>query len=320
VHAINTGVKLGFFDALAAFKGPIPVSDYLDATRCNGRYFLPWLRAVQSAGIINISDAGRVTFGEGWQEALTDRNSSDYIPPMLDCHLGIVKTYTRFPAIFRGKDTMPLAQLDKPLLSAIAEDGIRFANFFLNTVVDAIPGMRVKLEEGGTVVDVGCGGGKFLVKVAQQFPESRFVGIDQLPEAISIAKSIAGENEVADRVEFHARCATNLPSGPADCVILNEVLHEMEPAKRQDALMECRSVLKDGGVLFIVDILAPDDENSYARKEYELSALVQFFESPWGSSLLTRGEMRRLLDRAGFGEMSDIVSADNIVAGYVQPR
>ena len=39
-----------------------------------------------------------------------------------------------------------------------------------------MPDVKAKLEQGALVADVGCGRGRALIKMAQVFPKSRYVG------------------------------------------------------------------------------------------------------------------------------------------------
>lgn len=319
VHVVNVGVQLGLFRTLADCQQPVGMQEYIRQTSYGRDHVEAWLRAAHATGIVDIDDGDRVAFREGWQEALTDRDSDAYIPPMVDCHFSIAGFYPRFPALFRTGGVMPLTEFDRRSLALISEDGIRFANFFIRKAVKEIPDLEGKLDAGITVYDVGCGCGQFLLKIAEKYPRSRFVGIDHVPQAIGYAKEQMAKRRMGDRVEFVQMCATSLTARDADFVILNEVLHEMEEDKRFDALRAIRASLASGGKLFLVDILAPERPVDYGRPEYQLSALVKFFETPWGSRLLTRSELEGLVSRAGFGGLKHIISADNVIAAYTEP-
>ena len=39
-----------------------------------------------------------------------------------------------------------------------------------------VPDVKTKLEKGALVADVGCGRGRAIIKLAQAFPNSKFVG------------------------------------------------------------------------------------------------------------------------------------------------
>ncbi len=54
-------------------------------------------------------------------------------------------------------------------------------------ILPLVPGLTEKLEEGISVLDVGCGRGRALVAMAERFPKSRFVGYDLCEEPIAMA-------------------------------------------------------------------------------------------------------------------------------------
>jgi len=53
-----------------------------------------------------------------------------------------------------------------------------FENLLIPVWLPLVPHVLSKLEQGARLADVGCGRGRALVKLAQAFPESRFVGYE----------------------------------------------------------------------------------------------------------------------------------------------
>ena len=107
--------------------------------------------------------------------------------------------------------------------------------------------------------------------------------------------------------------ASQIHPGSADCIIFNEVLHEMPVRERESSFKAMRKALKDDGVLFFIDILAPKGVSDYSRKAGELPALVEFFEKPFGSDLMTMTELKKLFKKTGFGPIKHLEPADNVV-------
>ncbi len=60
------------------------------------------------------------------------------------------------------------------------------------------------LNEGGLLLDLGCGRGTALMRLAVRYPASRFVGYDFSGESIDWATQRAGERGL-DNVRFEAR-------------------------------------------------------------------------------------------------------------------
>ena len=65
-----------------------------------------------------------------------------------------------------------------------------FENLLLQEWIPTVPDVKTKLEKGALVADVGCGRGRAIIKLAQAFLNSKFVGYDIFEPAIEHAISI----------------------------------------------------------------------------------------------------------------------------------
>jgi SAM-dependent methyltransferase len=101
------------------------------------------------------------------------------------------------------------------------------------------------------VLDVGCGGGQFPLRLAERFPEIEIVGLDLSREQITRARRRLGT--LARRVTFIEGNAIDLPfaDGEFDLVYsLGSIKHWPERAR---GLRECARVLEPGGKLWIME-------------------------------------------------------------------
>ncbi len=73
--------------------------------------------------------------------------------------------------------------------------------------------LKEKLEAGIEVLDVGCGAGGAMLKLAATFPKSRFAGYDFSEEGISSATAEAVRLGL-ENIRFEVRDAANI--GEAD--------------------------------------------------------------------------------------------------------
>ena len=94
------------------------------------------------------------------------------------------------------------------------------------------------------VLDVGCGEGITLEKLATRFPESRILGIDLIEENIEICRrhGLAVQLGSASKIE--------LPDSSVDAVLLMEVIEHLE--RPETILFEILRVLRPNGKLVIV--------------------------------------------------------------------
>jgi 2-polyprenyl-3-methyl-5-hydroxy-6-metoxy-1,4-benzoquinol methylase len=71
-------------------------------------------------------------------------------------------------------------------------------------VLPLVPGLCEKLELGVRVLDIGCGSGRILNRLAEMYPKSSFAGIDLSTEAINTARNQASLNRLRN-IEFISR-------------------------------------------------------------------------------------------------------------------
>ncbi len=318
VAVVQLGNQLGLFKRLS--DGACCSDELAASLNLNREYIRSWSIAAISSGILGVECNEILFFREGWQDALTNKNSSSYLPPMIECHLSIRETYPQFSELFQNESRVGEIFLNQEQLNGVAGDGLRFANYFLDNAVHQIPELYDKLISGIDVLDVGCGGGIFLSKIAMQFERSIFLGIDPVERAIAIANENASQFNVSDRTRFIQQCGSKLEANSADLIILNEVVHEIPKKLRLDVFKSCFKALRRNGSLFLVDILAPDSLTKYQDTMYMLAGLVQFFEFPWGSQLSTRAEIMTLLNTSGFGQFNMLIPEDNVIVGYTEPK
>ncbi len=321
VYAIDLGVELGLFDELAASEEPVDIRELAERADCraNDDMLHGWMRAVQAAGIVNVDENNRVSFQGGWREALTDPTSTEYVATLPRCYIALAEAYPRFAELFREGKSLPWQKLGKSVVEDISADSLRAANFFIKAVVPRVPGLREKLENGARVCDVGCSAGHMTIRLAEAFSSARFVGIDPWQDAIDLAKQHAAEHGVADRVTFQMQCASELPGGTYDIVLLNDVLHEMDQGLRVKALHAICGSLRKGGGLFFSDPIAPAAHSDFLKPSSRVPSITLFFETPFGAKVHTRLELERFLREAGFGAPTEIESTDTDICVYLEP-
>ena len=101
------------------------------------------------------------------------------------------------------------------------------------------------LRPGAHVLDVGCGLGGATRYIAASIG-CRVTGIDLTPEYIEMARLLAERTGLADRVDYHAASALDMPFGPAafDAAITLHVA--MNIKDRAGLYREIARVLKPG--------------------------------------------------------------------------
>jgi 2-polyprenyl-3-methyl-5-hydroxy-6-metoxy-1,4-benzoquinol methylase len=130
-------------------------------------------------------------------------------------------------------------------------------------ILPLVPGLAGSLASGIEVLDVGCGRGRALARLATAFPRSRFTGYDLSAEAVAEGNAQAAAAGLSN-VRLEVRDVAALPaSGRFELVTAFDAIHDQaDPAA---VLAGVRGALKPGGVFLMQDIGASRDAVNNAQ-------------------------------------------------------
>lgn len=103
-----------------------------------------------------------------------------------------------------------------------------------------------------SILDVGCGGGLFTIRLAKTYPEAKVVGIDVSQEAIAIAsKHLQNAKPVLTNLEFTVPAAPELhyKDNAFDVVIATLVCHHLTDTELVVFLKDAYKVAKQAVIL-----------------------------------------------------------------------
>ena len=98
----------------------------------------------------------------------------------------------------------------------------------VDQVLALAPGLLERLEKGVDVVDVGCGGGRALLLLAERFPNSRFLDVDLCADAFAPAVEAARAKGLGN-LSFRAQDLSGVESlGAYDLVLAFDAVHDQK--------------------------------------------------------------------------------------------
>lgn len=273
---VVVGHRLGLYIALAAASGT--AEDLAGRTETDPRYVTEWLRGQAAGGYVQY-DPKTDTYSMTEEQAfvLANPDGAVYAPGAFVLALGALRAEDRITERFRTGSGLGWHEHDDDVFIG-CEQFFR-PGYIANLVpswIPALEGVEAKLRAGARVADIGCGLGASTVLLAQEYPESTFVGSDYHAESIEIANKRAAEAGVASRVVFEVASAAAFSGSRYDLVATFDCLHDMgDPLA---VARHVREALAPDGTWLVVEPYAGDtvasNLNPVGRVYYNFSTLL----------------------------------------------
>jgi SAM-dependent methyltransferase len=309
------GDRLGLFRVLSDGRSRTS-QDLAREAGLHERYVREWASALFASGYLTYDPRG-ATFALSPEQAavFTDEASPFFSAGSYLYAEACVRQLPRLMDAFRQGGGIPFADFGPEISEAIQK---MFANGYRDAVaaqwVPAIPGLVERLERGGRVAEVGCGGGRALLSLAAAFPASNFVGYDLDQTSLERARASAAEAGLSERARFEQRRAEQLPEAEEfDLIMAFNCVHDM--THPVDALKGVRRALAPHGSFLWSEARASDrlEDNVgvLARNMYAASCMhcmtVALTDDGAGLGVVVgESTIRELAAQSGFSSCSPL--------------
>ena len=312
VHLVNIGLKLGLFAKLHESAEGLSPAQLAQALDLHEPYVAVWCRTACAYEILDAVEEGAYELAPHFDLLLVKRGNPRYLAPYFTAaieHFG--PDLERYPEFFKTGATYTYQEHGEAFSRAIAKITEGLQSLVARRLLPSVPGLKEKLDASARILDMGCGAGVLLMKIAQAFPQCTCVGVDIDAHGVAMARENVVEAGCSDRVTVeHMDGGVIEHEDEFDLVTLFEVLHELPVAVRPRVLANCYQALKPNGTLFILDETYPSKVEDLRKPEYGLAVQTAFNELIWGNVVPTREEQEALLGEAGFGDLERMPLGD----------
>ncbi len=305
----SIGHRTGLFDTMSQSR-PGTSAEIAAEAGLNERYVREWLGAMVTAGVVELDPATkRYWLPREHAASLTRAATADniavfaqYIAELGSVESGIVEC-------FKNGGGVPYEKFPR-FHELMAEDsGQSVLSSLESHILPLVSGLSDRLEQGVRVLDVGCGRGRILHRLATLYPKSQFAGIDLSEEAIAYAREQADgldnlEYIVRDLSDFHEVAEPEA----FHFITTFDAIHDQ--AKPLNVLKGIHRALKPDGVYLMQDIsgtshVHKDIEHPIGTLLYTISCMhcmtVSLAQGGEGLGAMWGEEKtREYLQRAGF--------------------
>lgn len=307
------GDRLGLFKSLAD-NPPATATEFAEQAGIHERYALEWLRGMRAGGYVTYDpETERFDLPPEHAAVLADEAGPLFIAPGFRMFPPLIENLDQLAHAFVHGGGVPQSSYNADWWENMG----RFtAGWYQNQLVQewipAVPKTQMKLEDGALAADIGCGSGRAIIRLAEAFPNSRFVGFDVVPEQVELATANAERAGVGDRASFAALdVASGLPD-QYDLITTFDALHEANDPRA--VLAAVRKALKDDGIYLMSEMNCNDrhEENITPLHAlfytlsltYCLTTVMSHGGAALGTCGLPEAEVRRLCEEVGFSAVN----------------
>jgi ubiquinone/menaquinone biosynthesis C-methylase UbiE len=253
---ISIGHRSGLFDAMSQMDYATS-NEIATRAKLNERYVREWLGAMVTGGIVGYSAESK-TFKLPAEHAafLTRKAGADNISVFMQYAAVMGEVEDDILKCFQEGGGVPYSKFHR-FHEVMAEDsGQSVLSSLESHILPLVPGLVEKMQTGIKVLDVGCGSGRIINKLASLFPKSHFTGMDLSVEAIERAKKEAKALALSN-VEFIVKDLSDFnetaPVEKYDFITTFDAIHDQ--GKPLNVLKGVyRALKKNDGIYLMQDI------------------------------------------------------------------
>ena len=300
---IYLGIELGLFARVReAGRQGITPAELATLTGTHPDAVAAWSWATDAHDLTRFDD-GRLSIDDDVAQILLDDDRADFLGGQFVHAVTASMDWGGMEDFFRTG--APIAVRPDRYRLAIERLTRQDIAVFFQEVLAALPQLVADLSRGGRVVDIHCGGGRWLVAMARRFPAIELVGVEFEEDSVARARAAVEAEGLADRIEIrHGKPTDPGHVGEYDLAYFQYALHQLHDAPK--VLAAAWDALRPGGRIIVLDWPLPSDPDEFRTRHGEIIAGVQLDELYQGTALATREQFLAWFAEAALPEPSRI--------------
>jgi SAM-dependent methyltransferase len=300
---VYLGVELGLFAQLrAAGRHGLTADELARLSGCAAGPIEAWVSGADAHELAELVD-GRVVLDDESVVVLLDEARPEFLGGQF-VH-SVIASLDWGGMLNFFKTGEPTRQRPDRYRQSIERLTVQDVAVFFQEALAELPQLVSDLSKGGSVVDIHCGGGRWLIAMAQRFPAIELVGLEFEPDSVTRARANVDAAGLANRISIRSSDVTGLgPADSFDLAYFQYALHALSDPG--GALRTAWRALRPNGRLLVLEWALPSSTEEFRSRQGELIAGVQLDELYQGTSLATREQVRMWFGAAGLPEPATI--------------
>jgi ubiquinone/menaquinone biosynthesis C-methylase UbiE len=162
---------------------------------------------------------------------------------------------------------------------------------------------HASVPTNATILDIGCGGGRTIAKLAAIARDGKVFGIDYSEDSVAIARRTNAKLIDTGRVDVRVASVAQLPFGDDTFDLVTAIETHFFWPDLLSNMREVLRVLKPGGTFVIIAEVYKGAQNLTAK-------LAEKYVKHAGMLILSVDEHRELFEKAGFSDVRITTAAE----------
>jgi len=289
-------LELGLFERLRVTPPPgLTAAELAAFTNLDEAAVEAWAWAAEIHDLIATDPGGRSTIDEDTAAILLDDDRPEFLGGQVRHAIVSTLDWDRMADRFRTGEIVK----ERPARyrEAIERLTVQDIAVFFQEGLAQLPELTATLSRGARVLDVACGGGKWLISVARRFPNTELVGVEFEPDSVARAMRHVSEAGLGQRIRIEPRPIPDMPFREQfDLVYIQDALHELpDPVA---SLRAAWAAVAPGGRIVVLEWCLPEEPEG-ASVHDQLLWGIQIDELYQGTRMYTHDGFIELFQSAG---------------------
>jgi ubiquinone/menaquinone biosynthesis C-methylase UbiE len=294
-RTIQIGLHKGLFAALN--EKPMTSDELAAAESIDQLYAAVWCRSAFANELLE-KDGDRYKLAPHMDKLLLDHDFPGYVGgvPIV---VSQPEMFDFFSERLESGERIWWDKVSHGFINGVSGTGRPFYTRMVASGFSQVPGAQQKLEAGAKVLELACGAGVGIEKMAAAYPKATFVGLDGDAYSLELVKERLEKEGLGDRTELIHNTLEDFDiKSDFDVAFINISMHECRDLDK--VTQNVHKALKPEGVFVISDMPFPESDEACRTVPARVMSGIQFYEALIDDQLLPTQAYVDLLNKHGF--------------------